>query len=92
MLPIRFIKVSKISCPMMKLLEKDPIFNFKEECIKEFETLKEKLMNTLIMVSPDWDDGIDENFPDETLMKTRVRTYAEGKHFRPIDFANKTLN
>ncbi|GJR94015.1 reverse transcriptase domain-containing protein [Tanacetum coccineum] len=51
----RFIKeFSKISLPMTKLLEKDVVFDFNEEYIKEFETLKEKLMNAPIMVSPDW--------------------------------------
>ncbi|GJZ94931.1 reverse transcriptase domain-containing protein [Tanacetum coccineum] len=51
----RFIKdLSKISRPMTKLLEKDSVFDFNEGCIKAFETLKEKLTNALIMVSPDW--------------------------------------
>ncbi|GJW84534.1 reverse transcriptase domain-containing protein [Tanacetum coccineum] len=50
----RFIKYfSKISCPMTKLLEKDLVFDFNEECIKAFETLKGKLTNPPIMVSPD---------------------------------------
>ncbi|GJW37020.1 reverse transcriptase domain-containing protein [Tanacetum coccineum] len=51
----RFIKdFSKISRPLTKLLEKDSVFNFDEECNKEFETLKEKLTNAPIMVSPNW--------------------------------------
>nr|GEZ00142.1 reverse transcriptase domain-containing protein [Tanacetum cinerariifolium] len=51
----RFIKdFSKISRPMTKLLEKDSVFNFDEECNKAFETLKEKLTNAPIMVSPNW--------------------------------------
>ncbi|GJZ81496.1 reverse transcriptase domain-containing protein [Tanacetum coccineum] len=51
----RFIKdFSKISRPMTKLLEKDSVFNFDEECNKAFETLKEKLTNSPIMVSPNW--------------------------------------
>ncbi|GJU23847.1 reverse transcriptase domain-containing protein [Tanacetum coccineum] len=51
----RFIKdFSKISRTMTKLLEKDPFFNFDEECNKAFETLKEKLTNAPIMVSPNW--------------------------------------
>ncbi|GKE11135.1 reverse transcriptase domain-containing protein, partial [Tanacetum coccineum] len=51
----RFIKdFSKISRPMMKLLKKDSVFNFDEECNKAFETLKEKLTNAPIMVSPNW--------------------------------------
>ncbi|GKB44094.1 reverse transcriptase domain-containing protein [Tanacetum coccineum] len=51
----RFIKdFSKISRPMTKLLEKDAVFDFNKECIEAFESLKEKLTNALIMVSPDW--------------------------------------
>ncbi|GJT77877.1 DNA-directed DNA polymerase [Tanacetum coccineum] len=51
----RFIQdFSKISRPMTKLLKKDAIFNFNEECIEAFELLKEKLTNAPIMVSPDW--------------------------------------
>ncbi|GJZ70350.1 reverse transcriptase domain-containing protein [Tanacetum coccineum] len=51
----RFIKdFSKISRPTTKLLEKDSVFNFDEECNKAFETLKEKLTNTPNMVSPNW--------------------------------------
>nr|GEU51280.1 retrovirus-related Pol polyprotein from transposon 17.6 [Tanacetum cinerariifolium] len=51
----RFIKdFSKISCPMTKLLEKDAVFDFNKECIEAFESLKEKLKNAPIMVSPDW--------------------------------------
>ncbi|GJZ59888.1 reverse transcriptase domain-containing protein [Tanacetum coccineum] len=49
----RFIKdFFKISRPMTKLLEKDLVFNFDEECNKAFETLKEKLTNAPIIVSP----------------------------------------
>jgi hypothetical protein len=40
----RFIKdFSKITKPLTKLLEKDVPFEFNEECITTFETLKEKL-------------------------------------------------
>ncbi|GJS89619.1 reverse transcriptase domain-containing protein [Tanacetum coccineum] len=52
-----FIKdFSKISRPMTKLLEKDPVFDFNKECIKALETLKEKLTNAPIMVSLDWSE------------------------------------
>ncbi|GJR64746.1 reverse transcriptase domain-containing protein [Tanacetum coccineum] len=51
----RFIKdFSKISRPMTKLLKKDSVFNFDEECNMAFETLKEKLTNAPIMVSSNW--------------------------------------
>ena len=44
---------------MTKLLEKDSVFDFNEECIKAFETLKEKLTNAPIMVSPDWSQSFE---------------------------------
>ncbi|GKD75123.1 reverse transcriptase domain-containing protein, partial [Tanacetum coccineum] len=51
----RFIKdFSKISRTMTKLLEKDSVFNFDEECNKAFKILKEKLTNAPITVSPNW--------------------------------------
>ncbi|GKD32223.1 reverse transcriptase domain-containing protein, partial [Tanacetum coccineum] len=78
----QFIKdFFQISRPMTKFLEKDPFFDFNEERIKEFKTLKEKLMNAPIMVSPDWSQLF------EAVLGQR-----EGKHFRPIHFARKTLN
>ncbi|GKA55610.1 hypothetical protein Tco_0754682 [Tanacetum coccineum] len=46
----RFIKdFSKISRPMINLLEKDAVFDFNKECIEAFELLKEKLTNAHIM-------------------------------------------
>nr|GEY07963.1 hypothetical protein [Tanacetum cinerariifolium] len=46
---------SKIARPMTHLLEKETPFFFYKECIKSFETLKKKLTEAPILVSPDWD-------------------------------------
>ncbi|GJW80309.1 reverse transcriptase domain-containing protein [Tanacetum coccineum] len=87
----RFIKdFSKISRSMTKLLEKDAVFDFNKECIEAFESLKEKLTNAPIMVSPDWARPFElmcnaSDFAVEVVL-------GEGKHFRPILFARKTLN
>ncbi|GJZ30002.1 reverse transcriptase domain-containing protein [Tanacetum coccineum] len=89
----RFIKYfSKISRPMTKLLKIDSVFDFNEECIKAFKTLKEKLTNAPIMVSPDWSQPFElmcdaSNFGVGAVLRQR-----EGKHFLPIHFASKTLN
>ena len=49
----RFIKdFSKISKPLSNLLIKDTPFVFSEECQQAFETLKQALMNSPIMVAP----------------------------------------
>ena len=51
----RFIKdFSKISRPLTKLLEKDAPFDFNEECLRAFNTIKEKLTSTPVIVSPNW--------------------------------------
>nr|GFA86428.1 reverse transcriptase domain-containing protein [Tanacetum cinerariifolium] len=52
----RFIKdFSKISRPLTHLLEKDIPFIFSEDCIKAFQTLKEKLTKAPILIAPNWD-------------------------------------
>nr|GEV99547.1 hypothetical protein [Tanacetum cinerariifolium] len=51
-----FIKdFSKISRSMTHLLEKDTPFIFPEDCIKAFQTLKQKLTKALILIAPNWD-------------------------------------
>ncbi|GJT21908.1 reverse transcriptase domain-containing protein [Tanacetum coccineum] len=51
----RFIKdFSKITRPLTKLLEKDTPFEFNDECHKAFNSLKEKLTCTPVIVSPNW--------------------------------------
>lgn len=37
------------------LLEKDVKFIFNGKCMEAFNTLKEKLSTTLVIVAPDWD-------------------------------------
>ncbi|GJR13860.1 reverse transcriptase domain-containing protein [Tanacetum coccineum] len=52
----RFIKdFSKIAWPMTRLLEKDTLFFFSEECIEAFQILKKKLTEAPILIAPDWD-------------------------------------
>nr|GEX89555.1 reverse transcriptase domain-containing protein [Tanacetum cinerariifolium] len=51
----RFIKdFLKITHPLIKLLEKDTLFEFNEECHKAFILLKEKLTCTPVIVSLNW--------------------------------------
>ena len=50
-----FIKdFSKIARPLSNLLNKDVVFKFDEECSVAFQTLKDKLMTTLVIIAPDW--------------------------------------
>nr|GEU29100.1 reverse transcriptase domain-containing protein [Tanacetum cinerariifolium] len=52
----RFIQdFSKIARPMTHLLETETPFIFSKECIELFNTLKKKLTEAPILVTPDWD-------------------------------------
>jgi hypothetical protein len=50
---------SKIAKPMMKLLEKNKAFEWKEECQTSFEELKKRLTSTLVLILPDLTKKID---------------------------------
>ncbi|GJS91493.1 reverse transcriptase domain-containing protein [Tanacetum coccineum] len=51
----RFIRdFSQIARPMTQLLVKDAPFNFSEECIQIFDTLKRELTQAPIMIKLDW--------------------------------------
>ncbi|CAN6725525.1 unnamed protein product [Malus baccata var. baccata] len=89
----RFIKdFSKISNPLCRLLQKDVVFDFNEECEKAFNHLKEMLTSAPIIVPPDW------SFPFELMCD--ASDYALGavlgqrKEKRPhvIYYASRTLN
>ncbi|GJW96315.1 reverse transcriptase domain-containing protein [Tanacetum coccineum] len=86
----RFIKdFSKISRPLTKFLEKDTPFKFDDECHKAFNSLKEKLTCTPVIVSPNW------NLPFELMCDASefaIGAVLGQKHFHLIYFASKTLN
>nr|GFC16143.1 reverse transcriptase domain-containing protein [Tanacetum cinerariifolium] len=61
----RFIKYfSKISRPMIYLLEKNSPFIFSNECIQAFKTLKDKLTEAPILIAPNWDQPFELMFID----------------------------
>nr|GEY59617.1 reverse transcriptase domain-containing protein [Tanacetum cinerariifolium] len=68
------------------------IFDFNEECIKAFETLKEKFTNVSIMVSPDWSQPFKLMCNASNFAVGAVLEQQEGKHFRLVYFSSKTLN
>nr|GEZ45687.1 reverse transcriptase domain-containing protein [Tanacetum cinerariifolium] len=52
----RFIKdFSKIASPMTRLLEKDTLFVFSQECVDALQTLKRMLTKAPILIASDWD-------------------------------------
>ncbi|GJT57597.1 reverse transcriptase domain-containing protein [Tanacetum coccineum] len=58
---------------MTQLLVKDAPFNFSEECILSFDTLKRELTHAPIMIKPDW------SLPFEIMCD--VSDYAVGAEF-----------
>ena len=89
----RFIKdFSKIALPQCKLLQKDVIFEFGEECKKAFDKLTELLTSTPVIQPPDW------NIPFEIMCDASdyavgaVLGQRIGKAPHAIYYASRTLN
>ncbi|GKF36706.1 reverse transcriptase domain-containing protein, partial [Tanacetum coccineum] len=89
----RFIKYfSQIACPMTQLLVKDTPYNFSKECIQAFDKLKRELTQAPIMIKPD------RSLPFEVMCNASDYTVRAvlgqriNKHFKPIHYANKTMN
>ncbi|XP_049410598.1 uncharacterized protein LOC125873788 [Solanum stenotomum] len=88
-----FIKdFSKIAHPLCKLLEKEVKVHFDDACMLAFKCLKEILISTPVIISPDWSE------PFEVMCDTRGMALGVvlgrkcNKLFHPIDCASKTLN
>ncbi|GJR35666.1 reverse transcriptase domain-containing protein [Tanacetum coccineum] len=89
----RFIKdFSKIARPLTKLLEKDTPFEFNDECDKAFNSLKEKLTCTRVIMSLNWNIPFELMCDASEFVVGAVLGQKDGKHFHPIYFASKTLN
>nr|GFA84576.1 reverse transcriptase domain-containing protein [Tanacetum cinerariifolium] len=89
----RFIKdFSKISRPMTYLLEKNSPFMFSNKCIQAFRTLKEKLIEALILIAPNWDQPFELMCDASDYVVGAVLGQRVKKHFRPIHYASKTMN
>nr|GFB49292.1 reverse transcriptase domain-containing protein [Tanacetum cinerariifolium] len=88
----RFIKdFSKISRLMTHLLEKDTPFIFFEDCIKAFQTLRQKLTEAPILIAPNWDLPFELLCDASDFAIGAVLGQRYEKHFRPIHYASKTL-
>nr|GEV88056.1 reverse transcriptase domain-containing protein [Tanacetum cinerariifolium] len=89
----RFIQdFSKISRLMIHLLEKNTPFIFSEDCIKAFQTLKKKLTEAPILISPNWDLLFELMCDASDFAIGAVLGQRHEKHFRPIHYASKTMN
>nr|GEV75187.1 reverse transcriptase domain-containing protein [Tanacetum cinerariifolium] len=88
----RFIKdFSKIARPMTRLLEKDTPFNFSQECVDAFQTLKRKLTEAPILIALDWDMPFELMCDASDFAIGAVLGKRQDKHFRPIHYASKTM-
>nr|GEU57919.1 reverse transcriptase domain-containing protein [Tanacetum cinerariifolium] len=88
----RFIKdFSKIARPITRLLEKDTPFNFSQECVDAFQTLKRKLTEAPILIAPDWDMPFELMCDASDFAFRAVLGQRQYKHFRPIHYASKTM-
>ncbi|GJZ23870.1 ribonuclease H-like domain-containing protein [Tanacetum coccineum] len=94
----RFIKdFSQVACPMTKLLVKDAPFNFSEECIQAFETLKSDHLSRL--KNPDLGKltmaEIRDLFPKERLMaisdKNNKPWYADYANYLASQCADRII-
>ncbi|GJR03071.1 reverse transcriptase domain-containing protein [Tanacetum coccineum] len=88
----RFIQdFSKISRPMTHLLEKNTPFIFSDDCIRAFQTLKDRLTEAPILIAPNWDLPFELMCDASDFAIGAVLGQRHEKHFRPIHYASKTL-
>ncbi|KAL5578326.1 hypothetical protein UlMin_020025 [Ulmus minor] len=89
----RFIKdFSKITKPLCELLVKDAVFDFSKDCLHAFETLKEKLISSPIIVAPDWELPFTLMCDASDYAIGAVLGQRKGKIFHVIYYASKVLN
>nr|GEX27073.1 reverse transcriptase domain-containing protein [Tanacetum cinerariifolium] len=88
----RFIKdFSKIARSMTRLLEKDTLFIFSQECVDAFQTIKRKLTEAPILIALDWDIPFELICDASEFVIGAVLGQRQDKHFRPIHYASKTM-
>nr|GEZ58603.1 reverse transcriptase domain-containing protein [Tanacetum cinerariifolium] len=88
----RFIQdFLKIARPMTRLLKKDTPFLFSKECVEAFQTLKRKLTEAPILITPDWDMSFELMCDANDFAIGAVLGQRQEKHFRPIHYASKTM-
>nr|GEY00918.1 reverse transcriptase domain-containing protein [Tanacetum cinerariifolium] len=88
----RFIQdFSKIARPMTRLFKKDTLFLFSKECVEAFQTLKRKLTEAPILITPDCDFPFELMCDASDFALGAVLGQHQEKHFRPIHYACKTM-
>nr|GEY84173.1 reverse transcriptase domain-containing protein [Tanacetum cinerariifolium] len=87
---VAFLVIPVLST-MTRLLEKDTLFFFSKECVEAFQTLKRKLTEAPILISPDWDLPFELMCDASEFSIGVVLGQCQEKHFRPIHYASKTM-
>nr|GFA21685.1 DNA-directed DNA polymerase [Tanacetum cinerariifolium] len=82
---------SKIARPMTRLLEKDTLFIFSQECVDAFQTLKRKFTEAPILIAPDWDTPFELMCDASNFAIGAVLGQRQDKHFRPIHYTSKIM-
>nr|GEX64011.1 hypothetical protein CTI12_AA107640 [Tanacetum cinerariifolium] len=77
--------------PITRLLKKDTLFIFSQECVDAFQTLKRKLIEALILIAPNWDMPFELMCDASDYVIGAVLGQRQDKHFRPIHYASKTM-
>jgi len=89
----RFIKdFSKIAKPLSNLLNKDAMFVFNDKCLEAFNTLKAKLVSTLVITAPDWGQEFELMCDTSDYAVGVVLGQQKGRMFHTIYYASKVLN
>ena len=88
----RFIKdFSRVARPLTNLLAKDAPFNFDEECLVAFYTLKKALISAPIIQPPDWKPPFEIMcYASDYALGAMLSQCRDKKHYA-ISYASKTL-
>ena len=88
----RFIKdFSQIARPLMNLLAKDAPFEFTDECLDAFHTLKKALISAPIIQPPDWSLSFEIMCDASDYAVGAVLGQTKDKKHHAIAYASKTL-
>nr|GFC36808.1 reverse transcriptase domain-containing protein [Tanacetum cinerariifolium] len=69
----------------------DTPFIFSKECVEAFQTLRRKLTEASILISPNWDMPFELMYDASDFAIGTVLGQRQDKHFRPIHYASKTM-
>ncbi|KAH0713324.1 hypothetical protein KY290_008970 [Solanum tuberosum] len=83
---------SKIAHPLCKLLKKEVKFYIDDACMTTFNCVKEKLVSTLIIVSPDLSESFEVMCDGSGMTLGVVYGQKRNKLFHRIYYASETLN